>query len=264
MNTDLHLDTGAMALGALPDDERAQVEEHLATCESCTDELAGFLATVDLLGAAAAETPPASLRRSVMAAIKVTPQLPPLVAPAVVSPVRSDTETAPEPATYVPPNVVPIRPWYRRPGALIAAAVAAVVIGGGTVVAINQTGDAGSDVAATPEQCVAQAADRQQLTPEMGQGTATYAASCNAVILDVTGLPDLPEDKAYQLWAVAAAQPDAAPRSLGLLADASDGQPQVVTATTTPGESVVAITAEPAAGSAQPTTDIIWQATLDT
>lgn len=258
MSTDLHLDTAAMALGALPDDEHAQVEEHLATCESCTDELVGFQATVNMLGAAAAETPPASLRRSVMAAIKVTPQLPPLVAPVSVAAPAAESPAS-EAAAYVPSNVVPIRRWYRRPGALIAAAVAAVVIGGGTVVAINQTGGTGSEVAATPEQCVTQASDRQQLTPEMGQGTATYAASCNAVILDVTGLPDLPDDKAYQLWAVAGQTP----RSLGLLEDASKGEPQVVTATTTPGESVVAITAEPAAGSQQPTSDIIWQATLD-
>jgi anti-sigma-K factor RskA len=97
------------------------------------------------------------------------------------------------------------------------------------------------------------------ITPEVGQGTVAYAASCNAVTLDVTGLPDLPSDQAYQLWAVQGQTP----RSLGLLEDASQGQPQLVTATTNAGESVVAITAEPAAGSPQPTSQIIWQTTLD-
>lgn len=259
MSTDLHLDTGALALGALPDDERAQVEQHLATCDSCTDELAGFLATVNMLGAAAAETPPASLRRSVLSAIAVTPQLPPLIAatPPTIVPRHAADELQPGSAPVS--NVVPLRRWYRRPGALVAAAIAAVVIGGGTVVAINQAGDSSQQVALTPEQCVAQAADRQVITPEVGQGTVAYAASCNAVTLDVTGLPDLPSDQAYQLWAVQGQTP----RSLGLLEDASQGQPQLVTATTNAGESVVAITAEPAAGSPQPTSQIIWQTTLD-
>lgn len=260
---DLHLDTGAMALGALPDDERAQVAEHLATCESCTDELAGFLATVDMLGAAAAQAPPASLRRSVMAAIAVTPQLPPMVAPTPPADSPRHAADAVQPGSDAVSNVIPMRRWYRRPGALVAAAIAAVVIGGGTVVAINQAGDSSQQVALTPEQCVAQAADRQEITPEVGQGNVIYAASCNAVTLDVTGLPDLPSDQAYQLWAVAAEQATQAPRSLGLLDDASQGQPQLVTATTSPGESAVAITAEPAAGSAAPTGQIIWLSTLD-
>ena len=65
----MHLDTGAMALSALPDDERAEVEAHLATCDSCPAELAGFLETVALLGSVAAEAPPASLRRAVMVSL---------------------------------------------------------------------------------------------------------------------------------------------------------------------------------------------------
>ena len=258
---DLHLDTGALALGALPDDEREQVAEHLATCESCTDELVGFLATVNMLGAAAAETPPDSLRRSVLAAIAVTPQLPPLVAPTMDSP-RHAAE-APQPGADPVSNVIPLRRWYRRPGALVAAAIAAVVIGGGTVVAINQAGDSNQQVAQTPEQCVAQATDRQEITPEVGEGSVAWAPSCNAVTLDVTGLPDLPSDQSYQLWAVAAEQAGQTTRSLGLLEDASQGNPQLVTATTAPGESAVAITAEPAAGSAAPTGQIIWLSTLE-
>src|SRR4029077_14076939 len=78
---DLHLDTGAMALGALPDDESEAVQAHLETCESCTAELAGFRETVAMMGAVSAEAPAASLRGSSMPRIAVTPQLPPLVAP---------------------------------------------------------------------------------------------------------------------------------------------------------------------------------------
>jgi hypothetical protein len=251
------LDTGALALGAMPDGEATSARAHVDTCESCTAELTGFLETAALLGSAAAETPPASLRASIMALIAVTPQLPPLTGQS--GPANpAGRPAARHAADDTPDNVVPLRRWYRRPGALVAAAIAAVVLGGGTVVAINQVTGQGEQTAQTPEQCVAQAADKQQLIPEKGQGTATYAQSCNAVMLDVSGLPGLPADRTYQLWAIA----DNKPRSVDLLADASAGKQQIVTAQTNPGESIVAITAEPAGGSAQPTTDIVWAATL--
>ena len=114
---------------------------------------------------------------------------------------------------------------------------------------------------AAPEQCVAQATDKQQLSPELGSGSAIYAPSCAAVTLDVTGLPDLPTDKTYQLWAIAG---DTPPRSLGVLNEASTGQSQLVTKTTNADETVLAITAEPAGGSTAPTLPIIWKTTLGT
>jgi len=259
---DFHLDTGALALGALPDDELPQVLEHLETCDSCTLELAGFRETVAMLGAVSAETPPASLRRSIMAQIAVTPQLPPLLPapPPVESTAPQPVESTPDEAPADrPDNVVPIRRWYRRPGALVAAAIAAVVIGGGTVVAINQAAGPGQQVAQTPEECIAQAADKLELTPAPGsQGSVTYAPSCSAVMLDVTGLPDLPDSQAYQLWALKGQEA----RSLDVLPEASAGDQQLVTKTTQPGENAVAITVEPAGGSAQPTLPIVWQASL--
>lgn len=268
---DFHLDTGAMALGALPDDERALVEEHLATCESCTDELAGFRETVAMLAAVSAQAPPASLRRTIMSRIAVTPQLPPLTAPPVPAPLveppvaattppqsGADANSSTETAADLPDNVVPLRRWFQRPGALIAAAVAAVVIGGGAVVAINQATGPGTQVAQTSEECIAQAADKTELTPAQGQGAVTYAPSCSAVMLDVSGLPDLPDDKTYQLWALKGQSA----RSLDVLPDASAGQQQLVTKTTQAGENAVAITVEPAGGSATPTLPIVWQTTL--
>ncbi|MYS39774.1 anti-sigma factor, partial [Streptomyces sp. SID5998] len=40
--TDLHALTGAYALHALPDDERAAFERHLTGCSSCAREVAEF------------------------------------------------------------------------------------------------------------------------------------------------------------------------------------------------------------------------------
>jgi len=294
---DLHLDTGVLALDAMPADEAPGALSHALSCESCSPELVGFRETAALLGSAAAEAPPASLRRSIMARIAVTPQLPPVTGrpatqvapakpdrdraaptpaatpaevsatPAEVSATPPDSPTQPDsatptesarPAAPSADTVIPLRRWYRRPSALVAAAVAALVIGGGSVVAVRAISGPAEQTAQTPEECVAQAPDREQLTPAKGQGTATYSQSCNAVLLDVTGLPAVPADKTYQLWAIANNQP----RSLGELPDAAAGKPQVVTARPNAGETVLAITAEPAGGSPKPTTDILWQATL--
>jgi len=257
------MDTGVLALDAMPEEESAEALAHVETCESCTDELVGFRETAALLGSAVAEVPPASLRRSVMAAIAVTAQLPPITARHAITeplppPVPEPSEDGP--AESGPDNVIPLRPWYRRPASLIAAAVAALVIGGGAIVVVNQTTGTGQQTAQSAEQCVAQAADKLQLTPQTGAeaGSATYAASCNAVTLDVTGLPELPEDKTYQLWAIA----DNQPRSVTLLTDASEGKQQIYTAETKPGESVMAISTEPAGGSKAPTTEPLWVAPL--
>lgn len=261
MTAPLHMDTGVLALDAMPEDELAEALDHVETCESCASELVGFRETAALLGSAVAEVPPASLRRSVMAAIAVTPQLPPVTARhAITEPLPPPVRESDDPPDTHRSNVIPLRPWYRRPVSFIAAAVAALVIGGGVIYAVNQTGGAGQEVAQTAEQCVAQAADKQQLTPAKGAeaGTATYAASCNAVTVDVTGLADVPADKTYQLWAIANGQA----RSVTLLADAAEGKQQVYTAQTNPGESAMAISLEPAGGSTAPTTEPLWVAPL--
>jgi anti-sigma-K factor RskA len=256
---DMHLDTGALALGALPPEELLAIEDHIQTCESCRDELAGFRETVARLADVAAQTPPASLRRNVLAAITVTPQLPPEQR-APTEPPAGRHAAAEETDEGAPPdNVRPIRPWYRRPAALIAAAAAAVLIAG-SVFVVNRF-RAQEEVAQTPEQCVATAADRTELTPEDGQGEVSYAPSCAAVTVDVSGLPALPDDRTYQLWALSAEQ-DVPPRSLGLLPQAADGGQQVVTEPTRPGEVAVAITAEPASGSVAPTLPIVWTTEL--
>ncbi|MGW4275741.1 RskA family anti-sigma factor, partial [Streptomyces seoulensis] len=49
---DLHSMTGAYALHALPDDERAAFERHLAGCASCAQEVAEFAATAARLALA--------------------------------------------------------------------------------------------------------------------------------------------------------------------------------------------------------------------
>ncbi|MEO6997657.1 MAG: anti-sigma factor [Terracoccus sp.] len=77
MTDEIHELSGAYAVDALDDVERARFERHLAECSACRDE-------VESLSVAAAElsvietAPPASLRASVLSGIKTVRQLPPL------------------------------------------------------------------------------------------------------------------------------------------------------------------------------------------
>jgi len=155
--------------------------------------------------------------------------------------------------------VIPLRrPWYRRPAAFIAAAVAAAVIGGGVLVAVNRASSP-TDPQVALEQCVQQAGDAQVLKPaDATQGEVRFAPSCNAALVDVSGLRDLPADRTYQLWVLAGSNA----RSVTLLNQAADGQPQIWAAPTQAGDTAIGITEEPAAGSPQPTSSPIWAVTL--
>lgn len=78
--TDVHTLTGAYALDALDDVERARVERHLEGCAECVAEVMSFHETSSRLGSGAAATAPAGLRDRVMAEIAQTRQLPPIPA----------------------------------------------------------------------------------------------------------------------------------------------------------------------------------------
>src|SRR5688500_12449230 len=85
MSADVHALAGAYALDALPSDERAFFERHLAMCEACRNEVAELTETAARLGSAAAVAPPPALRDRVLAAANVTRQLPPEPEPSVTS-----------------------------------------------------------------------------------------------------------------------------------------------------------------------------------
>lgn len=268
MNTaDPHLNTGSMALDALPQDEAAAFSVHLETCATCSAELTSFLETAALLGGSVAQTPPASLRRSVMQAIAVTPQLPPLTGPTSgADPAwgrhRSDDPELVEPTVQEqgPPTsplatvIAMRRPWYRRPQSLLAAAVAALVIGGGTtaIVATRAPAPLSADA------CVAAAKDKSDLAPTVGAavgGTVTLVASCDTAVVHMPELKDAPAGKVYQVWVIKGKTAS----SVKVLKNNSGAPDSAFNAEVRAGASAIGVTLEPApAGSAAPTTDPIW------
>ena len=77
MSPDLHHLSGAYAVDALDDAERASFEQHLAGCADCRAEVAELSATAGSLASLTETTPPPSLRDSVLSGIAQVRPLPP-------------------------------------------------------------------------------------------------------------------------------------------------------------------------------------------
>lgn len=177
-------------------------------------------------------------------AAAVTPQLPP---PADL------TEAGPE---HLPAGGIDVpRPagrWWRRPLVLTAAAVAAMVIAGGVIWVTRPAGPTPEQAAA---QCVAAATDAQVRRPSVGSGgSVTMARSCDAAVVRVAAMPELPSDRTYQLWVMAGS----AARSVALVTPQGNGAGQIVITGIAPSDTDIGVSVEPAGGSATPTTTPIW------
>ena len=77
MTDSLHALSGAYAVDALDDAERAAFERHLAQCVDCQQEVASLREATALMADEAALTPPPELRASVLAGIKNIRPIPP-------------------------------------------------------------------------------------------------------------------------------------------------------------------------------------------
>lgn len=244
---DRHTLSGAYALDALDENERAIFEEHLETCADCRTEVAEFAATAAYLGMAVAVAPPPQLRDRVRTQIRQVRQLPPE---------RS--------------NVRPIRGVSRRSFTLVAAAasiLAALAIALGVIA--YQTDQRNDELAAQVQQQqedvealaaeaeriadVLAAPDAQTTVGEVadgGEAAAVASADQGEVILLTRGLPQLAEDLTYQLWFIGE---DGVPVSGGVLDVPADGDLTLVTEGDLAGVTTIALSVEPSGGSTQPT-----------
>jgi anti-sigma-K factor RskA len=171
------------AVGALPDDERREVEEILSTRPDLQAELAELHAATATLAAAVAEPPPAALRGRVLDLIADTPQLPAEELP--------DAPVAP---------VVPI--GHRRRNrfiALGAAAAAVIAILVGVLVASPWSGNEESPTAAVLD---AEDAQTIQMPGTLPGVTIVHSASQNASVLLADKVPVPEGDRVYELWAI--------------------------------------------------------------
>lgn len=223
--SDVHKLTGAYALDALDDIERARFEQHLAECDDCRAEVAEMRETAALLAETIEVEPPASLRASVLAGISQVRPLPPET---------SRREVAAR----------------RRFPLLVAAAL--VIIAGFGAIAWQPWSSEETQLSATEQ--VLQADDAKRVTVDLGEaGRATLVRSVsrNAAVIVAEDMAPAPEGKVYELWLWSGDRFVPA----GLMPDDADH------ATLLEGDAAVAeaagITIEPDGGSTEPTTEPI-------
>ncbi len=289
--------TGSYALDALSDDERAQVEDALASSPELRSETDSLRETaLQLAYSTDPIEPPASLKASLMAQIQNTPQAAPIApaasapaasapaasAPVASAPTSSDAglearpASAPSPASSVVPGPAESaarRRWFQRPAAALsaAAAVAVVFLGvglgvGGVLSPGGDTPRPGTSQSSSVLDGIYAASDFQRSsTPVQGGGTATVVWSQDlgksAVILD--GVEAAPKGKTYELWYIDSKQQGGTITSAGLMDQYADGVHSAVLTGKVRDGVTVGITVEPAGGSKQPTTTPIAAVPLD-
>jgi anti-sigma-K factor RskA len=225
--SDIHHLTGAYALDAVDDVERARFEQHLAECEDCRAEVASLREAASLLAETTAVTPPPSLRDSVLAGISQVRPLPPVV------------QRTP----------VVQRRWFPL---LVAAAVVAIL---GVGAALWQPWAPSQDASLTAAERVLTADDAQSVAVDLGEAgraTVTRSESVGKAVITTEDMAPAPAGKVFELWL----QDDqGAMIPAGLMPPGEDNQ--VVLEGDAAAATAVGITVEPEGGSPEPTSDPI-------
>lgn len=234
--SDVHKLTGAYALDALDDIERARFEQHLAECEDCRAEVAEMRETAALLAETSAVTPPDSLRSSVLAGISQVRPLPPEV-----------------PRTTTPVELRSTQPAGRRGWVpFLVAAALALFVGIGAMVSQPWQSDEVPQLTAAEQ--VLQAPDAEEVfldLGEAGRATVIRSKSEDRAVIRTEDMVSAPDGKAFELWFIN----DDEFTSAGLMPDAADQT--IVLDGPAAQAGAVGITVEPEEGSKQPTTEPI-------
>jgi len=199
-NDDIHGLSGAYAVDAVDDVERARFEAHLAGCAECQAEVTSLRAAASELTSTTVTAPPPSLRESVLRDISSVRPLPPEV--------RSEEAPAPEPVTLSTPSAptslelkraersrrAPMRQW-------LAGVAAAAVLATGGLVWHPWSSDTNT-VQLTATQQVLQANDAQRFEKKVGDAPATIvrSPSLKKAVIVTANMPAAPEGKVYELW----------------------------------------------------------------
>jgi anti-sigma factor RsiW len=246
-NDNIHGLSGAYAVDAVDDVERARFEAHLAGCAECRAEVASLRAAASELTSTTITAPPPSLRASVLRDISSVRPLPPEV--------RSEEGPAPEPVTVAVPSApasleskraersrrAPVRQW-------LAGVAAAAVLATGGLVWHPWSSDTNT-VRLTATQQVLQANDAQRFEKKVADATATIvrSPSLKKAVIVTANMPAAPDGKVYELWLQqgqtmvrAGLMPTGQANTVLLDGDATTAQ-------------AVGITVEPAGGSDTPT-----------
>lgn len=255
-----HTATGAYVLHALPPPERALFEEHMALCEACAVEVRELAETAARLGTAVAARPAPGLKTEVLRRIETVRQEPPSV----------DGDRAADAGGGAP------RVRRRRGAAVrgagrwsLAACLAAAAGLGGVAVWQQQEAEDARSAARQAEReaersaaevtAVLAAPDAKAASGRLSgdaTGTVVVSRERDRAVFVAAGLPELPEDRVYQLWFADEGDGEGGGggeemRPAGLL-DGDGGA--VLMDGRVADASGMGVTVEPTGGSARPTT----------
>lgn len=248
---DIHHLTGAYAVDALDDLERARFEQHLAGCPDCRAEVDSLREAAGLLAETTTTTPPPDLRARVLGDIAQVRPLPP---PATDAEPTAEPAAGPEVAAATGSRAAPAR---RRWLPALAAAVVLAAVGVGVAVTEPFSDDGSSQVqlSATEQVLRADDATRHDVVLADGGKADAYIVRSEAhegAVLVTGDMGAPPRGKVYELWLQAE---DGTMAPAGLMAQ---GSHQQVLLKGDASKAVGAgITVEPAGGSEAPTSDPI-------
>jgi hypothetical protein len=233
-----------LALDALDDDARAEIEAHVATCTECQIELDGLREVATALGNTV-ESPPEGLWDKIAGHLYDTGRdvatLPPLLTEYPVTEARH-------------PRRVVRRARVVVATILLAAAAAILALSINLSSESNQVANLQSALGTSVvHQALATPGHRLvTLTGSSHQELATFV-----LLKDGTGylvkskMPSLPAGETYQLWGIVAGKAV----SIGVMGSAPHAA--AFTLASSPGPSSLAVTVEPAGGTQTPTTPMI-------
>ena len=235
MSPELHHLAHAYALDALDADERAAFEAHYHDCDVCSGDVTADREVAAMLAEAVAVAPAPDLKAAVMGEITKTRQLPPLV------PERTDELAA-------------RRAARRRQVGWVAGIAALLIAAIGVTSQFGDSRDDVADVVAAPDAIV---------TSLEGSGDGTlrvvWSAERDEVAVFGSDLANPGADRAYALWFL---HGDGSVAPAGLFTPSDGGEVRTVLDVADDSTTGWGVTIEPATGSPQPTSDVIFVGTL--
>lgn len=223
---DVHALSGAYAVDALDDIERAQFERHLVECAECRFEVDSLRAGAAMMAELSPVTPSPDLRARILAEV------------ATVRP--------------LPPQVAEVRPIRRRFPTLVAAAAAVVALGIGSGIVFNQVTQDTPAVTMTAAERVVEAPDAERYIHRLADGskaTIYRSKELGQAVIVTEGMADPGEGNVYELWlnhdgemVAAGFMPEGPDNTVLLSGDAANADG-------------IGITVEPEGGSPEPNLD---------
>lgn len=230
MSSDLHHLAAAYALDALEPTERREFEAHYPTCEICASEVVEFRETAAQLAGDVAVAPPSRLKTSVMDEIRATRQESPI--DAVGSELR--------------------RFGWQTP--LLLAAAAAIVLLAGALLFTSPDSLDSDELVSAPDAVLT---TLESPTGDPGLLQVVWSAERNQVAILGTGVRDLDPTLTYELWGLRGDRASPA----GLFRP-RDGEVRLVLDVDDLDPDAWGVTVEPAEGSDQPTTAVIFSGSV--